>query len=175
MGDILIWILIGIAIALVLILIGYAIRIYSFNNKVNTIEESIDMNISKRYDLLVKIRQNLTSNGIDPQLLNTMFLGVKRDFDTTNIVLFDLKGKSLLSSQMSTVIRNLSTLPDSFPQLEQDLKFRELVMGLKECEDDYKKIYHVFTHEAKHLNNMIKNPLGDFLAKLLKVRRRPVN
>ena len=120
MVDILIWILIGIAIALVLILIGYAIRIYSFNNKVNTIEESIDMNISKRYDLLVKIRQNLTSNGIDPQLLNTMFLGVKRDFDTTNIVLFDLKGKSLLSSQMSTVIRNLSTLPDSFPQLEQD-------------------------------------------------------
>lgn len=175
MGDILQVVLILIAAILILLLVVYIVHIYRFNKKVNAIEESIDINISKRYDLLVKIRQNLSSNSIDPQLLNTMFLGVKRDFDTTNIVLFDLKGKALLSGQMSTVIRNLSTLPDSFPQLEYDSKFKELVLGLKDCEDEYKKIYHVFTTEAKHLNTLIKNPLGDFIAKLLKIRRRPVN
>lgn len=168
-------VLILFAILIAIIVISYLTYIYRFDKKVNTIEENIDINISKRYDLLVKIKQNLTNNGIDGNLLNTMFLGVKSNFDTTNIVLFDLKGKALLSSQMSTVIRNLSTLPESFPQLMQDTKYAELVLGLKECEDDYKKIYLVFTMEAKHLNQLTKNPFGKIVAKILKIRRRLVN
>jgi hypothetical protein len=164
-----------VAILIVILIIAFALYLSHFDKKVNSIEESIDINISKRYDLLVKIRQNLTNNGIDPQLLNTMFLGVKKDFNTTNIVLFDLKGKSMLSSQMSTVIRNLSTLPESFPQLKSDPKYAELVVALKECEDDYRKVYLVFTDEAKHLNNLIKNPLGKVLAKILRIKRRLVN
>jgi hypothetical protein len=175
MEDIVKIILLIATILVVIIIVAFALYLSHFNKKVNSIEENIDINISKRYDLLVRIRQNLTNNGIDPHLLNTMFLGVKKDFDTTNIVLFDLKGKSILSSQMSNVIRNLSILPESFPQLMSDSKYGELVLGLKECEDDYKKVYHIFTNEAKHLNNLIKNPLGKVLAKILRIKRRLVN
>lgn len=161
-------VILGIVVFIGVIILIWAI---STNNwfkqtkvKIDESKSSIDIALTKRYDLLTKSLATVKGYAKHEQetLIKTIEMRNQKISDLT------MAEKNKLNSQMDQVFKSINVVAEQYPELKADKAFNKLQDQMQDCEDNLQATRRIFNSNISVYNQKIVSFPSSIIANMHK-------
>ena len=156
------WIIIGVVVLLVLYVIGTYNSLIKLRNRVRDQWAQIEVQLKRRFDLI-------------PNIVETVKGYVKHESDTFKGVIearnkFTVAGtkedEMKANNELTSAVRQLFALSESYPELKADTNFLKLQSNLEETENKISSARQFYNDTVLSLNNKVELFPSNLVAKI---------
>lgn len=136
--------------------------------KIDESKSSIDVALTKRYDLLTK--SLATVKGYAKHESETLAKVIELR-NSRGISKMDMKEKSEFSAKLDQASKEINVVMEQYPELKANTNFNKLQDQILDCEDNLQAARRIFNSNISEFNRKVVSFPSSIIANMMKIRK----
>lgn len=166
------WIIIGVVIVLALFIIGLYNRLIKLRNRVEEAWSDIDVQLKRRYDLIPNLINTVKGYASHEQETFQKVTEARNQAMESQSQGKDAKSQAQAENALSSTLKSLFAVAESYPDLKASENFLELQRELSDTENKIQAARRFYNNQVLSYNNKMQVFPANMIANSFKFKKK---